>query len=75
MGGFQFRRDTSISMPRCELMVFRCSSMMRTVQEMMWSPFQYLMRFRDSSVFTMSSVRMAVSSLMSCAAAIGTWNG
>ena len=64
-GGFHLRRLVSTSMPRAELSVLRCSSMMRGVTLMMWSPFQYLMRFSDSSVLMMSSVRTAVKSDMS----------
>ena len=41
---------------------------------MMWSPFQYLISPMLSSVFTTSSVRMAVSSLMSLML-ICAWGG
>lgn len=63
--GVQCSLPVSIPMFFWAAAVRMCSSMILGVTEMMWSPFQYLMRPSDSRVLTMSSVRIAVSSAIS----------
>jgi len=63
--GVQCSLPVSMPIVFCAAAVLICSSMILGVTEMMWSPFQYLIKPRDSRVLTMSSVRMAVSSAIS----------